>query len=466
MKEQREGREKHNDDDGEESVISGNDNKERVDRLTGAESFLVGLSPNYWAHIPLSIADINNLRLMDGIDCMVVSSSPKISDKEKKYIPISKCLLTGIIVSIHPRYDESIIYLLDDGTGLMDCLKWGSDDEYQLPSLVSPFSAAGIQQQSKYEIGDLVQIWGKIRIVRVMKTDDDDDNGGNECVREVHVIRMESAAKKELITTTTTTHYYDTSWQRETRHIQRLCDYWCKKPSCNQESSATSNFQNNIAGNTNNVITPRNAVDVLSILGPTLTRQVLDRMEWPSPREDNAASWRIFGPSCQCILSKNNLKQELLYCPCLATIEPMDPDWKFREALLCHLLEEEERSSPDPKKQPFCFEYQSILNNETLQDKIGGGGGGGASYPTLVLKTVAALRNDGILFLIDRDTDMYLLITRSRVLEPMLLARKKRKRVKKDTITHYERLWKFVPMVRLQYVQSCWKQQQQKEQRK
>jgi hypothetical protein len=46
---------------------------------TGAESFLVGISPQYWAHVPLSIVDVQNLKLVNGINCYwsTVAATPR-----------------------------------------------------------------------------------------------------------------------------------------------------------------------------------------------------------------------------------------------------------------------------------------------------------------------------------------------------------------------------------------------------
>mmetsp|Transcript_17908 Transcript_17908/g.26502 ORF Transcript_17908/g.26502 Transcript_17908/m.26502 type:complete len:433 (+) Transcript_17908:62-1360(+) len=417
---------------------TGDTSKEQeLECLTGAESFLVGLCPHYWAHVPLCIADIHNLKLVNGIDCLDISAS---SDNNQKFIPVSKCLLGGIIVSVHPKHNNSTLYLLDDGTGLMDCLEWGQDVKYQLPSslLSSTFET---QWRPKYLVGDLVQIWGKIRVVRL------DSNGGN-AVREIRVIRMEHARKKKQ-----PPREYDASWQCETRHVRKLCDWH------DQYNPLKS------PGNSTKVIsTPKNSVDMLRFLGPTLTKQILNRLEWPSPQADSAATWRVFGPSCRCILP-NNMKEELLYCWCQATREPRDSEFKFREALLCYLLRRQEGKKTMTQQEPLCFAYQSILNDKELQTltkqqitSFSVNGATNSNYQSLVQKTVAALRQDGILFLVNRDSDEYLLVSRSRVLEPML--RNKKQWQSKKTESQHNRLWQFVPKSRIHFIQSCGKKEE------
>ena len=94
--------------------------------------FIAGISPQYWAHVRMSVIDVLTLELKDGINWM--PSPPS----EGAYVsPVSKCLLVGYIVYAAERRDGSMVYVLDDGTGLLDCVHWPSDtqDMYQLPPL-------------------------------------------------------------------------------------------------------------------------------------------------------------------------------------------------------------------------------------------------------------------------------------------------------------------------------------------
>jgi hypothetical protein len=40
--------------------------------LSGAEHFLVGISPQYWSHTPMNIQCLHQLGLVEGIDCLVL----------------------------------------------------------------------------------------------------------------------------------------------------------------------------------------------------------------------------------------------------------------------------------------------------------------------------------------------------------------------------------------------------------
>ena len=104
-----------------------NDRQEQQAALPLVDECLVGLSPAYWAHVPLSIRQVHDLQLLQGINVLVQppSSPSSASSKEPspRLLPLSKCELVGVIVAVESRGD-SVIYVLDDGTGLIDCLYW------------------------------------------------------------------------------------------------------------------------------------------------------------------------------------------------------------------------------------------------------------------------------------------------------------------------------------------------------
>ena len=77
------------------------------------------------------------------------------------YVPISKCSLVGAIVSAEIRSDGSRLYVLDDGTGLMDCVDWScsyttihgnrlQNNIFQIPSLFS-LNVSKINQQHQHQ---------------------------------------------------------------------------------------------------------------------------------------------------------------------------------------------------------------------------------------------------------------------------------------------------------------------------
>ena len=125
-------------------------------------------------------------------------------------VPVSRCDVQGVIVNVERRAG-STLYLLDDGTGLLDCIRWENydDDVYTLPPLVgaSETNCAG----PEYGVGDQVRIWGRIRLVyvgagaraidlAVSANGEEDDNSvverheiPKDVVREIAVVSMKEA---------------------------------------------------------------------------------------------------------------------------------------------------------------------------------------------------------------------------------------------------------------------------------
>lgn len=430
---------------------------------TGSEPFLVGLSPSYWAHVPLNIIDVINLKLVNGINCLQstkrrgkrkrtsaslssITLSPEEetnnsvgnvddddvgcddNDVEKEtFIPVSKCTLVGVIVSAEVRSDGSKLYVLDDGTGLMDCVDWSSSiptsydnrsqNIFQLPSLFSIDPVEDEQnlqrnRRSLFEIGDLVQVLGKINCLH---REESATTRTTIIVREIKVTMMD---KLEYPSTGICSSY-----DPQTNHWIQAC-----------------NFLRSIDKSPEKY-TPQG---ILESCGPDIASQVAERRYLPSA-DDTIGAWRVFGISCHCKLS---YMDELLYCHCQAKVESLDPHFAFRDTLLHELLRMQQK-----KTKKLVFTYQEIKTNEKLQrlavqqvskNQVGPTAVSNpkmttAGTTTTTLngrqqrqKTVAplvdrtfrntfrALRHDGIIYLMDADSDNYLLITRGKVLEPFV----------------------------------------------
>lgn len=358
--------------------------------VTGAEHYLVGISPQYWAHAPMHIADILHLRLVNGINCWcsAVNNNDDSSNDDDKttssFVPISKCLLVGCIVNAAIRSDGSITYVLDDGTGFIDCLQWSNNtanDIYFLPSLVEDDD----DPSPTFRIGDLVRVFGKINCIST-KTKD-------RPIREIQASLIEHVESPAI---------GGCSLDAEARH-------WM----------ACVHFQASIT----KIPERHNAVGFLEHLGPQIQSQVKERMHLPAS-DDTNASWRVFGVSCRCNIANHleNSMASLLYCHCQAKVEPLDPEFVFRDALLQTLLE---MQLGHTKK--LVFTYNQIKQNQRLWDVASklvhrtmarSSNALHFSVERLFLNSVRALRQDGILYLVDGSSDLYLLITREKVLEP------------------------------------------------
>jgi hypothetical protein len=360
------------------------------------EHLTVGLSPTYWAHVPLLIYELHNLRLVQGVSCLVQEL-----DGQEKLIPISRCKLTGTIVSAE-RTSASVIYVIDDGTGLVDCLFWLERDVYTLPSLLFEDNTTS---EGILRVGEIVRVLGRIECVAVRA------NGsgvartsawvGSDAIREIH------ASVVEPLTSLSSTKSMPQTLDAESQH-------WI---SCARVSQSTTTSSALLT----------NAADVLALLGPEINAQVSNRSSIVAASgDDYSGAWRVFGIDCQC---ESAHKDALLYCHCQATPELLDPEYRYRDALLLTLLDMESglaRSGSPDTPAHLRFQYRTvtqhsrllqIASEEVTKSKAGDPIG---NAKRLVVNTFRALRQDGILYLIDEQSDTYLLVSRSKVLEPYI----------------------------------------------
>ena len=362
-------------------------------KSTSLRRYLIGLSPQYWAYVPMLICDLLHLQLLDGVLCLPIatccttssrSSSPTSSCSTTTSIPIpvSKCEIQGVIMNIQRQSKGVLLYLIDDGTGLMDCLDYDTNsdtDYYSLPSLV----ATHLSEARYYTVGDAVSIRGKIRIVGFSNT----NNTNNNITIEVHVSSM---------TKLTPSSPHGLHWLTSIRVTTT------NRPKSGEELAQ-------------------------SFLGPDMCNPLLlhDTNE------------HYFGKACKC----DNLPQKdtLLYCHCHAKPEALDPTFTFRDALLAILIEMEQQQQQTT--QTLYFFYKDIVTNATLvtiatqtlftsmpHTKV---------HPhRLFVTTFRALREDGIVFLLDEDTDEYMLLSKNRVLLPYLLDTSKTNKQRPNYLRH------------------------------
>jgi hypothetical protein len=346
---------------------------------TGAEPFLVGISPQYWAHVPLSIVDVQNLKLVNGINCYWSSGG------NEQLVPLSKCLIVGTIVNATMRSDESMAYVMDDGTGLIDCVLWSnnaSNDMYSLPCLMKEDSHAE-ESNIPFRLGDLVRVFGKINCLGKQAND--------RIIREIQASLMERVESPSSSSVLLGNSY---SLDAEARHWMQCADFQLsaqKRPS------------------------DHNALRCLELLGPQIQSQVREKRHLPSA-DDSYGAWRVFGASCRC-KKLEYIMSELLYCHCKAKVEPLDPQFVFRDALLKTLL-----ALQASHQKKLVFTYRQIKDNQQLKDvarkQAIAAGNVDLFVDRLLLNTFRALRHDGIIYLMDSKSDLYLFITRDKVLEP------------------------------------------------
>lgn len=226
---------------------------------------IIGLSPQYSSFIPCLIQDINQLMLINGVDCIVAveNSSASLNFNESgidvdgkraktdnnnpnnyhKVLPISKCILSGIISYAHAKANGSTQYVLDDGSGFIDCIAWEDSQSslYSLPPIDNVKSdtldyhhpgLAGrkgsksaitgkrrrMEQKLKteYAVGDCVKIYGRIRCISLLNQTmtvirvPDGNWEGKKCVREISIISIQSVNEERFISDrSSTSESYD-----------------------------------------------------------------------------------------------------------------------------------------------------------------------------------------------------------------------------------------------------------------
>lgn len=364
--------------------------EEEESKVTGNETFTVGISPQYWAYIPLNISSVLNLTLSDG--------GINILEHENNQIPVSKCVMVGFLVNKVIRSDLSCSYVLDDGTALIDCVSYAQvNNNFDLPSLFGEERKKKKKKKPVYQLGDWVRIFGKIIcLARINKV-----SGGRptKIIREIKIQAME---------------HVDLS----SRHCHAETQHWITCASHLKYSSKACN-------------TPKRCLEAM---GTAIQMQVQKRQNLPS-LEDTCGAYQVFGISCRCCLP---YKESLLYCHCQAKITTLDPRFKFRDQVLQTLLDMERRTKSFESEMLY-FQYQDIKSNKRLQtvaikeiqehhsSNNNNNMGKAPSQDQLKARvnflfkaTFGALRQDGILYLVERSSDKYLLISREKVLEPFV----------------------------------------------
>lgn len=426
--------------------------------LSGAEHFLVGISPQYWSHAPMNVHCLHQLGLVEGIDCIVVkkaknecqhgirkSNEPKSSEKNEGasqvprkrknvdddnmkskiprtesdvlFIPVSKCELQGVIVNAERRSNGACLYLLDDGTGVVDCIAWADNAVYSLPPLVPQ-----AEEIISCRVGDIVRVLGKIKCVSIGHVRETVNLNGRvweirDCAREVQVTcisRLQRFGERHSTSMDTQLNHWLRCLQFERRAVIRIAaDFSIGGP------TGQCNYLEQKSVMADPVL---NGVDVLSLLGSEIASKAFQRADFPATN-DAYGAWRVFGVGCQCDLP---YKDSLLYCHCQATVVPLDPHFKFRDALLNLLLEMEAEAScswrTDPSNSQLHFRYKTIVSNSSLQkvatQTVSKDSNLAVQLDQLFLKTFGALRKDGIISLLDNELDTYLLISRKHVIDP------------------------------------------------
>ena len=492
--------------------------------MRGSESCVVGLGPSFWAHVPLFIHQIQNyLHLMNGVNCLLLDSTTNESkmnfvplrtvtsevNKPLKLIPISRCTLVGTIVSMERKSTGCVMFVLDDGTGLIDVLQYEEDDFLSLPLLTRQSEGASVHDDV-FEPGDLVRVFGRLQCVSIVQSalhqhkpkwilvesafpviNADSQracriNCSESFIREVHASLILPIATKPSGRGRPVCNFFEKEyehWMDCARHLEK------------------SKYVVGCIGMQH--IVPKfpilsNALDVMQVLGNDLSTQVWHTV-LSSDGDMDENSWQVFGRQCKCC--NVILKHDLLYCHCTATPDTiLDPEFRYRDALLAKLLQREsgyicsvsqllkpfqddvlQNIKSNEVRYHFQFQYRDIVMDEELNqialDELRRAGCLNATVDAgtlneltqdsirafgqvrrLIRNAFQALWKDGIVYLVDANIDTYLLLSRKGVLEPHIRSKMALQKLSAETRARYyatesrPQYLDHVPRARLQFI--------------
>mmetsp|Transcript_1987 Transcript_1987/g.4355 ORF Transcript_1987/g.4355 Transcript_1987/m.4355 type:complete len:464 (+) Transcript_1987:41-1432(+) len=399
------------------------------DSISDVDYRLIGLSPQYWSYTRLSVGDLNSLPLINGVDCFITPRHRDDSESDNNshqwhIFPLSRVLLRGIVTAIDRRPNGCTLIVIDDGTGAVDCRCWeeSSNSAFHLPALLPQHRTSMNRNGLRYDIGDSVEIMGKIKTLTAGDASSAAGSTLSEnnttplevrfgCIREVH-------ATSVCVIDTSQSSVTANVWNGEAVH-------WLKCINVEKEVRKENS-------------TMKNGKDVLSLLGDKVSSSILHDGDSTTIGKKNVLVR-------QCCQTPQRFRQALFYCHCEATLEALDSTFSFRDAVLNHLLDCESQlqhiescvhqaatedcmdlygAEANSMPPPFLFTFQSICSDARLssiaRSLVSATNLPNANFQRLLQKTFAAMTKDGLLSLYDPAEDLYLLVSCGRVLEPFL----------------------------------------------
>jgi len=498
---------------------------------------LVGLSPQFWAYTPLLIGDVHRLYLDPslGLDCIVSKSSSTTTSPSSssihetlplphtRKVPISKCKLTGVIIAA-ARKSNHAAYVLDDGTGCIDCISWEETDEGDdpfasplFPSFASSNPTQPWNHATKFVVGDIVQVYGRIKIVYIpptmlfhdpsliiLSTTATDDSmmipdAYSHVVREIDVNIMDYCDEVDrqygydpLLGPVSKTYtkgrglHELSHWlqclhfsrrmavqveSHGNNHIKPLASMMDIKPIIDdsradeQDDTYYSFLKRQLS------IPVYTGGEIFTMLPIEERNKFVRRSSWsfkndkkrskslPNTITDTITTTsttmenldkkygarQLFGYSCPCNAANGvSYKYHLLYCHCTATVVDVDSNLTFRDALLVTLIDMETQYKNSQQRNLTStfsevesiqsthhqdiilkFSYKDICNNHSLlktaKQVIECSSSIAKSDPSvLIRRTFFALREDGIVYLMNTKLDEYILLSLESVLFPYI----------------------------------------------
>lgn len=434
---------------------------------------LIGLSPQYWSYTPLLIGDLIGLPLVNGVDCFVSPVSdattetlcpdleieqeyhvvhtsntsqidsggdgdephrelPLVSSQQERgdsqtwnIVPLSRVLIRGIVTAIDRRPFGCTMIVVDDGTGSIDCRYWDDSKSDECMFDLTQHDCRNKRRCSRFVIGDSLEVMGKIKVLTAGIARDQCNLSIHStiplearfgCVREIHAtsVCLIDEGQSRMAN----------QWSGEVIHWMKCMDFSRK---CSQSIIKVGN-------------------DFLPLLGERIFNSILsDGIGdfFSSEKAIESESNNVL--SRKCCQTQNRIRMSFFYCHCEATLEALDPSFRYRDALLNRLLDMEAQlqfssdscfpgatedcmdlfgAQSDTMHPPLLFTFESIYKDEVLStiaiDEVSSTTVPSANAQRLVRRIFVAMTNDGILSLFDSEKDLYLLVSRNRVIEPYL----------------------------------------------
>ena len=368
--------------------------------LTPLSHCIIALSSAYHEYIPLTIHNLHSLVLLSGIDCLL-TNLPEGNDESVHVLPVSKTTIVGTIVYCQYKSNCSMSLVIDDGTDLCDCTGWIQEDD-----------------MDKYCVGNLVKIQGFIKILSLKEKEKSIKVAEKfyeawSCIRElqIHSINIIMDKNEEIL------HWLQCMQFRKSIGMKMDIDDILD---CNNDDDDDDEQQM--------MNTPvLNGFETFNLLPETHQQQILASRGFEEldvlPNEIDRMLRKYFGRDCRCIVS---YKDDLLYCHCMASKEPLDPEFKFRDALLEKLIQMEHAFVHRNNASRLEFLYQIVVDDQELRS-ISSEVVASTAYPEinqrrLYTNTFKMLRKDGVLCLVNIQKDIYVLLSKNRVLIPAAIA--------------------------------------------
>ena len=435
---------------------------------------VIGLSPQYWANTPLLVGDVLGLLLINGIDCLVShppdvddvvsddaddaedhhdvprkkkKSSPKDEDVNSSWniLPLSRVLLRGIATTVERRPHGCTLIVLDDGTGLIDCRLWDNSDAgntsaYNLPALLPEHEPPNKREQCRFAVGDSLEVMGKIKVMTAGHIANNDNQcsilSDRSAAATIPPLEVRYGCIREIHATSICV-INDGPTKMANQWNGEIC-HWLKCMKFNEQCKSMNDGRQ---------IVIRNGKNILPLLGETIVTSILNNNGGSSSTGGGSNFDKRNVIDRECCQTSRRFRNAFYYCHCEATLEVLDPTFRFRDALLNRLLDMESQlqrssdscfpsttedcmdlfgvpSDTDATPPPLLFAFETIFKDTELlliaSKVVAVTNLPEVNTQRLMRKVFMALTNDGILSLFDVDEDVYVLLTCERVIEPYL----------------------------------------------